>query len=480
MTRLTTEDFVTKATAKHGTRYDYAKSIYVDAITKLIIICRLHGEFIQNPGNHLQGTGCKKCASEKLSRTRAGTLQTFVEKARNCHDDKYSYADTIYTDSRTKVKVRCPEHGTFECTPANHLQGTGCPSCGLTQIATKRAGQKSGLKMRNLDDFVTLAIEVHGAVYNYSKSIYETSAIKLEVICRLHGSFWVSPRHHIHDKTGCVKCGVSASASLRSWGVEGFLQRAANKHGIRYDYARVIYNNNMSRLKIICRDHGEFTQVASVHIKGHEGCRACKNQIFDTASFVKAARVIHGDKFDYKDVSYVNQHTVVTIVCHNHGEFSIFPRTHLLGPGCPRCHAPRHYSKGQIQWLNWVSQRDALEIQHAENGGEYRIPGTRYSADGYCPQTNTIYEYAGTFYHSDPRVFDQSVEHPLMNMTHGENYAKTLKREKEIRALGYTLVVMWELDFMKIQKSVTTIQRTWRLLTVVRRLRNYSRPSANT
>ena len=48
----------------------------------------------------------------------------------------------------------------------------------------------------------------------------------------------------------------------------------------------------------------------------------------------------------------------------------------------------------------------------AENAGEYRKPGTRYFADGFCSETNTIYEYAGSFYHSDPRLFDHSVEHP--------------------------------------------------------------------
>lgn len=218
-------------------------------------------------------------------------------------------------------------------------------------------------------------------------------------------------------------------------------------------------------------DHGEFLQVASVHLNGHEGCRACKYQIFDTKSFIMASEKKHGHKYGYGNVVYKNQRTWVDIDCPEHGRISILPKTHLDSPGCTKCTVPRFYSKGQIQWLEWIAVRNLANIQHAENGGEYRIPGTKFSADGYCRDTNTVYEYAGSFYHSDPRVFDQTLKHPLYNMTHGDNYKRTLKREKEITALGFNIITMWELDFINIQKKVTKIQRAWRLFQVARCVR---------
>jgi len=82
--------------------------------------------------------------------------------------------------------------------------------------------------------------------------------------------------------------------------------------------------------------------------------------------------------------------------------------------------------------------------------GEYRIPGTKYKADGYHAETNTIYEFHGDFWHGNPEKYSESSVNPINKKTYGELYQNTLKRELEIRNLGYNLISIWENDFGQI------------------------------
>lgn len=107
------------------------------------------------------------------------------------------------------------------------------------------------------------------------------------------------------------------------------------------------------------------------------------------------------------------------------------------------------YSYRCIAWLTQVAEESGVYIQHACNGGEFVIPGTRYRADGYCKETNTIYEFHGDIYHGNPNIFDpDECPHPYTTETAGELYQKTLEKEKIIKELGYNLVVLWENDWM--------------------------------
>jgi hypothetical protein len=93
-------------------------------------------------------------------------------------------------------------------------------------------------------------------------------------------------------------------------------------------------------------------------------------------------------------------------------------------------------------------------IQHALNGGEYQIPGTRYKADGYCQETNTIYEFHGDYWHGNPEIYPPTVSNVIVGKTMGELYEYTIKREEEIKSLCYNLVVMWENKWNLQQKEL--------------------------
>lgn len=120
------------------------------------------------------------------------------------------------------------------------------------------------------------------------------------------------------------------------------------------------------------------------------------------------------------------------------------------------------YSKQQIEWLNFLQKYYGINIQHACNDGEYKIPETRYHADGFCSDTNTIYEYHGDYYHGNPKIFQPDDFNKKIKCTHGELYQKTLKKEEDIRRLGYNLVTMWESDWMRINNIIRKFQRKFR------------------
>ena len=127
--RMTMDAFVKKAKAIHGNKYDYSKVIYNGANEKIRIICPEHGEFLQRPGNHLNGDGCPKCANERKSINKTKSTEDFIEEARAIHGNKYDYSKVKYNGAHEKVCIICPEHGEFWQTPFNHINDHGCPKC---------------------------------------------------------------------------------------------------------------------------------------------------------------------------------------------------------------------------------------------------------------------------------------------------------------------------------------------------------------
>lgn len=127
--KYTTETFIDAANKIHNELYDYSKCNYVNMNTKVCIICPKHGEFWQTPYQHLNGAKCPNCASLKNGFEKRLTTETFIEKAKQIHGNKYDYSKTKYITSKRKVCIICNQHGEFWQTPDKHLQGCGCQKC---------------------------------------------------------------------------------------------------------------------------------------------------------------------------------------------------------------------------------------------------------------------------------------------------------------------------------------------------------------
>lgn len=112
---------------------------------------------------------------------------------------------------------------------------------------------------------------------------------------------------------------------------EKFIEKAKLKHGNRCDYSKVIYEGSKNNVIIICKDHGEFKQIPNNHLNG-SNCPDCVGlKPLTTEMFIEKARKIHKDVYSYQLVNYINYTTPIIIVCKNHGEFKQVPSYHLRG-----------------------------------------------------------------------------------------------------------------------------------------------------
>ena len=174
---------------------------------------------------------------------------------------------------------------------------------------------------------------VHGYKYDYSLVIYKNLKTNINIICNEHGVFEQSPSNHIFNAAGCPKCYGNKKSST-----EIFITNAKKFHGDKYDYRLVEYRNNYTKIKIICPDHGIFEQKPNNHLTG-QGCLICSGKHTKTTSeFIELAKNVHGDKYDYSLVKYVNNNTKVKIVCKIHGIYEQEPNSHISGKReCPSC-----------------------------------------------------------------------------------------------------------------------------------------------
>ena len=126
-----------------------------------------------------------------------------------------------------------------------------------------------------------------------------------------------------------------------------FIKRAREKHGDRYDYSKVVYTKAKDKVTITCLDHGDFEQTPDSHRRG-SGCPVCAKPVYDTESFIKKAREIHGNKYDYSTVEYEKSTSPVTIGCPKGHTFKQKPSNHLSGSGCFKCYGRRLLSREEF------------------------------------------------------------------------------------------------------------------------------------
>lgn len=159
---------------------------------------------------------------------------------------------------------------------------------------------------------------------------------------------------------------------------ETFVEMARAKHGNVYDYSKVEYVNNRTKVLVVCSLHGEFVITPSNHIRG-QGCRTCgrkrnaDGQRKSTEQFVAEARAIHGDKYDYSRSEYQQARAKLEIVCPKHGPFQQEPWSHLSGCGCPKCGFEETADKHRLdpsQFLVRARERFGARFDYSRTGYE--------------------------------------------------------------------------------------------------------------
>ena len=194
------------------------------------------------------------------------TSKQFIEESKKIHNNKYDYIKVNYNGAHKKICIICPEHGEFWQTPANHLQGKGCPKCKFDLLHSKTT--------KTTEDFIKKAKVIHGDKYDYSKVNYINSITNICIICPEHGEFWQTPTNHLM-KHGCPKCAFIKNKDVNRSNIKKFIEKAKVIHGDKYDYSKAEYINNKTKVCIICPKHGEFWQTPHLHLNGC-GCPNCQ------------------------------------------------------------------------------------------------------------------------------------------------------------------------------------------------------------
>ncbi|EIK8708610.1 GIY-YIG nuclease family protein [Escherichia coli] len=187
------------------------------------------------------------------------------------------------------------------------------------------------------EEFIGRAREKHGDKYDYSLVDYKTCKDKVEIICKHCGThFAQTPDIHLNQKCGCPECRKLKIAQSKTKPHEKWVEDIGKKN----TYIEILEEITTGCNKVLCRckvcNH-EWSATPGSLKRGH-GCPGCGGSMKKTTEeFIQDAVAVHGNKYDYSKVRYVNSHIKVTIVCTDHGDFCQSPTKHLGGRGCPKC-----------------------------------------------------------------------------------------------------------------------------------------------
>jgi hypothetical protein len=239
--KMTTNDFIKKSKEVHGDKYSYGNTDYVNDKTKVRITCPKHGDFLQLPTPHKNGSGCPVCAIKNSTSNRTGNTNDFILKSKKIHgNDRYDYKNVNYIKSGDKVEIICNrkdrdgnEHGPFLQVAGSHLNGAGCPKC------------KRDNKISNTYSFIEKAEKKHRGKYDYSEVEYVSNREPIKIICHKknrngieHGVFLQSPNNHLAGY-GCPICQEPMG--------EKKIKHILNDNGIEFIEQKV-YNDCLSYL----------------------------------------------------------------------------------------------------------------------------------------------------------------------------------------------------------------------------------------
>lgn len=389
----TTKEWVEQAKTVHGNKYDYSKAIYTSWKEKICVICPEHGEWWVEPASHLRGYGCPRCSSSSVGLSLKERRENFINKSKQVYNDIYDYSKVEYQGKRSKVCIICPEHGEFWQTPERHLKGNGCPKCGLENGYFKK-------RLKNTQKFIEDVYKIYNGKYDYSKVEYINNHTNICIVCPEHGEFWQTPIYHLLGY-GCPKCKTNFKNDK--------LLKLINKFP-NYDFSKAKYEDCNTKIKVICHEkdvfgneHGEFEITPNSLYKGIR-CPKCNPNCLKTVDkFIFDAIKVHGNKYDYSKVEYIDAHTKVCIICSEHGEFWQTPGNHLNGQGCSKCgHDSKknrnqrfenflkkakkvHGSKYEYSKVEYINNNIPICIICPEHGEFWQVPSYHTSGNG-CPK----------------------------------------------------------------------------------------------
>ena len=216
------------------------------------------------------------------------------------------------------------------------------------------------MKKMTSDDFISKSVSVHGNKYDYSMVEYSGNKSYVTIICKNHGEFKQRAANHLLGR-GCIKCQSEATSSRMMLSTDEFIMKAMLKHGDMYDYTKSIYKNNVSKVIITCRKHGDFLKSPDKHLIG-QGCQKCSGKgRINTYEFILKSNLIHSFRYKYDKTICKKVSEKIIVTCDNHGDFTVTPSNHLKGRGCPGC-AKTGFDKTKNGYIYFLISEHGIKV----------------------------------------------------------------------------------------------------------------------
>ena len=196
---------------------------------------------------------------------------------------------------------------------------------------------------------------------------------------------------------------------MEEFKTQKFINSSNIIHNFLYDYSATIFTLRKNNVKIICKEHGLFEQKATNHLAGR-GCKKCarldRQKCFQLSNseFINRCKLIHGDRYNYDQVQYINRHTPVKILCNNHGIFEQKPNSHFRGNGCSKCNC----STGEYYIKEILDSNNIKYVTEKKFDDCKNITFLRF--DFYLIDFNICIEYDGKQHFQESKLFGGKVD----------------------------------------------------------------------
>lgn len=197
----TIDYFINKSTIHHNDKYNYDRSVYINADTLIEIFCNDCQEYFwQKAKNHMSGHGHEKCNNKQQTKSKA----LFIQESKQTHGDNFNYDLVEYRNCKLSIQLQCNICKlVFDTTPDLHLnKKTGCPGCLPQKI-------RESLTLTT-EEFIYRSKLIYKDMLDYDKVDYKHSHEYVILTCKKHGDFLQTPMGHFKGN-GCKYCNCRIS-----------------------------------------------------------------------------------------------------------------------------------------------------------------------------------------------------------------------------------------------------------------------------
>ena len=253
--------------------------------------------------------------------------------------------------------------------------------------------------------------------YDFSKAVYTGARKPLEVVCKLHGSFYPMPTNLLKGR-GCFKCGrVKGGLKIRKDN-QFFIDKSKEVHGERYDYSKVVYTGNDKPVEIVCTEHGSFFQAPFSHYNG-SGCPSCVRRIYESLEHL----------WEDIDTSLSDNWELLSV--HDNFNFRVGERVEVL--------CKEHNNVFVSTFFNLLRRKSCCDTTRYEMTGDsqktqasvykkhiFEVHGNRYEYPNYPERLVTVNDKIDIEckFHG---IFSQTLRHHIVRKQGCPECAKVLK-----------------------------------------------------